>query len=67
MNTLIDKYENIPNIIESQITLKKPNSPIRIFKGNFELINTEKEEEKKTSMVKFISNGSQIMVVFFQA
>lgn len=46
MNTLIDRYENIPNIIENQITLKKPNSKIKIFKGNFELINIENEEEK---------------------
>lgn len=45
MNTLMNKYENIPNIIEPQIILKKPNSPIKIFKGNFKLINIENEEE----------------------
>lgn len=48
MYNLPERYNNIPDIIESQIILKKPNSPIRIFKGNFELINTENESEKIT-------------------
>lgn len=46
MYNLSERYNNIPDIIESQIILKKPNSPIRIFKGNFELINIENEAEK---------------------
>lgn len=46
MNNSSEIYDNIPNIIENQILLKEPNSLIRIFKGNFELINIENETEK---------------------
>lgn len=46
MNNSSEKYDNIPNIIENQIILKKPNSPIIISKGNFELINLKNESEK---------------------
>lgn len=41
MNDLFKKLKEIPNIIESSVILKKPNSPIRIFKGDFLLINSE--------------------------
>jgi hypothetical protein len=41
MHNLIEKLKEIPNIIESSVILKKPNSPIRIFKGDFLLINSE--------------------------
>jgi hypothetical protein len=41
MNNLFEKLKEIPNIIENTKILKKPNSPIRIFKGNFLLINSE--------------------------
>ena len=41
MNNLFVKLKEIPNIIESAVILKKPNSPIRIFKGDFLLINSE--------------------------
>lgn len=41
MNNLFEKLKEIPNIIESSVILKKPNSPIKILKGNFLLINSE--------------------------
>jgi hypothetical protein len=46
MNNLIEKYKNIPNIIENSIMLKGPNSRIEIFKGTFELINIENKTGK---------------------
>lgn len=41
MNDLTEILKNIPNIIESSITLKKPNTPINIFSGKFQLINSK--------------------------
>jgi hypothetical protein len=41
MNNLFERLKEIPNIIESSVMLKKPNSPIKIFKGDFILINSE--------------------------
>lgn len=37
---------DIPNTVENQIILKKPNSSIKIFKGFFKLINIDNEKEK---------------------
>ena len=41
MNDLIAIIKNIPTIIESSIVLKKPNTPLNIFNGKFQLLNTE--------------------------
>lgn len=41
MNNLIERLKDIPDIIESSIVFKKPNSPIKIFRGKFQLINSE--------------------------
>jgi hypothetical protein len=41
MNDLIAIIKNIPTIIESSIVLKKPNTPLNIFNGKFQLLNPE--------------------------
>ncbi len=42
MNNFNERLKEIPNIIESSIILKNPNSPIKIFRGKFQLINSER-------------------------